>query len=343
MRNVNIEWPVPLELASTLNLGADVRTIVPSKYLQRRWRIQWADELANVNRFWHFVAQMCTHGNRNVALAEHAQLIVYKGVLGRAALSPAFTEAMALSALKNASKIVVLSGAGVSTSCGVRDFRSADDGLYAEIERRYELPDPQLLFDLEQFDHDAEPFFDFARAVMPAASGGIEASTTHRFIRQLEVDGKLLRNYTQNVDGIERLAGIERVVRAHGSFATATCRACGVRVDGERIRADVGAGRVPRCAKCGDGVLKPDITFFGEPLPADYVRHIDADLAQCDCLLVVGTSLSVTPISKLPHLIDARTPQLLINMEPVGPPHHAFDFVWQGQCDAIVQRIGELL
>jgi hypothetical protein len=123
--------------------------------------------------------------------------------------------------INNSHRILVLTGAGISVSCGIPDFRS-EDGIYARLKLEYpELPDPHAMFDLQFFQHDPRPFFRFAKELFP---GNYSPSPSHNFIAQLEKSGKLLRNYTQNIDTLEESAGISRVVYCHGSFSHASCR-----------------------------------------------------------------------------------------------------------------------
>ena len=119
--------------------------------------------------------------------------------------------------IKKSSNIIVLTGAGVSVSCGIPDFRSRD-GVYARLAVDFpDLPDPQAMFDIHYFKKDPRPFFKFAREIYP---GQFQPSPCHKFIRCVETSGKLLRNYTQNIDTLEQVAGIENVIQCHGSFAT---------------------------------------------------------------------------------------------------------------------------
>lgn len=180
--------------------------------------------------------------------------------------------------------IMVLTGAGVSVSCGIPDFRSSD-GIYSRLAKDYpNLPDPQAMFDINYFSKDPRPFFKFAREIYP---GQFKPSPCHRFIKLLEQKQKLLRNYTQNIDTLEQVAGIKKVIECHGSFSTASCTKCKYKCNADDIRADIFAQRIPVCPCCQpnvhqsvdasepvseielrslveNGIMKPDIVFFGE-------------------------------------------------------------------------------
>ncbi|XP_071530921.1 NAD-dependent protein deacetylase sirtuin-1 [Panulirus ornatus] len=149
--------------------------------------------------------------------------------------------------MKSCRKIIILTGAGVSVSCGIPDFRSRD-GIYARLAVDFpNLPDPQAMFDIHYFRRDPRPFFKFAREIYP---GQFTPSLCHRFIRLIEQHNKLLRNYTQNIDTLEQVAGIKNVIQCHGSFATATCQRCGHKVDAEAIKEDIFTQHIPRCTQC---------------------------------------------------------------------------------------------
>jgi len=237
--------------------------------------------------------------------------------------------------LRNSSHIVILTGAGVSVSCGIPDFRSPG-GLYEQVEEKYNLPDPQCLFDIHYLRDDPQPFFEFAREIYP---GNHKPSPTHYFIKELDRRGKLLRNYTQNIDTLEIAAGIntDKVVNCHGSFATASCVVCKKSVDCEAIRDDIMNMKIPQCASCQieGSFMKPDIVFFGEPLPERFGKCFAEDSDKVDLLIVMGSSLKVQPVALIPELTDGSIPQILVNREVVAHPHE-FDHVFLGDCDQFV-------
>ena len=255
----------------------------------------------------------------------------------------------AVAALRSARNIMVLVGAGISVSCGVPDFRS-EGGLYALARRLgLALRDPQDLFDIRCFDDDPADFYKFAHALWPRKS--VIPSLTHHFLAALDRAGRLLRVYTQNIDGLEKKANIPRakIVECHGTLLTAHCRggsaapgrssssSCRAVCAAADLTEDVVAHRVPRCLACG-GVWKPDVTFFGESLDARVGRMLEKDRARVDLLLVIGTSLQVAPISKVMGWLPHNVPQILINKDVVHPPRattDGFDVSLIGEADAV--------
>ncbi|GAA5930261.1 uncharacterized protein JCM15063_004759 [Sporobolomyces koalae] len=306
----------------------------------------------------------------------------------------------AVDLIRRSKKILFLTGAGVSTSCGIPDFRSPT-GLYARLkaEGTWELDDPQDMFDLRFFKERPDVFYSFAKEIYPS---NFIPSPCHRFVRLLEKNDKLLRNYTQNIDGLFEQVGVEKMLNCHGSFATASCLECRRRYPGSFIEADVYASRVPLCPPCtaefeslrlaqeadkarklrdsppkkkrkveawqddddetgddendggndtgiygygnlwkGKAIIKPDIVFFGENLSDEFDRKLLADRDQVDLLIVMGTSLRVSPVAQLPSHLPHSVPQILINRDPVS--HHNFDICLLGDGDTIVEYLCEKL
>ncbi|EEP80525.1 hypothetical protein UREG_05367 [Uncinocarpus reesii 1704] len=283
----------------------------------------------------------------------------------------------AVELLKRSKNIVVLTGAGISTSLGIPDFRSKDIGLYSKLQY-LGLNDPQDVFDISLFLEDPSIFFSVAKDILPTEK---RFSPTHAFIKLLQDKGKLLTNFTQNIDNLEANAGVDpsKLIQCHGSFATATCTKCHIQVSGDAIFDEVRRGLVPQCQACTDqlkvkphqmkrkrssngsqrkdrkrftdddsddedysipqpGVMKPDITFFGEDLPdafRDRLINHDRDIA--DLVIVIGTSLKVAPVSGVPGIMPQNVPHLFISRTPVS--HIDFDIDMLGDCDVVVSEL----
>lgn len=152
--------------------------------------------------------------------------------------------------------------------------------------------------------------------------------------------------FTQNIDCLERQAGVpdELIVEAHGSFATQRCIECKKEFPDDVMKEHVFKGQVPRCAdKDCDGLVKPDIVFFGEALPKSFYdnRHVPG---QADMAFIMGTSLTVHPFAGLPDLVNETCPRVLFNMERVGSlGSQADDVLVLGDCDSGVRKLAEEL
>ncbi|KAK5779385.1 uncharacterized protein PWA37_004262 [Arxiozyma heterogenica] len=313
-----------------------------------------------------------------VRLIKDLQKAINKVLSTRLRLSNFYTLEHFIDKLQKANKILVLTGAGVSTSLGIPDFRSSE-GFYSKI-KYLGLDDPQDVFNMDIFLQDPSVFYNIAHMVLPPEN---IYSPLHSFIKMLQDKGKLLRNYTQNIDNLESYAGIkaEKLVQCHGSFATASCITCHWQLPGEKIFDHIRKLELPLCPYCYQkrreyfplelddnndgnkeyytqpknnkisknpiagtvlksyGVLKPDITFFGEALPSKFHKTIREDVLKCDLLICIGTSLKVAPVSEIVNMIPAHVPQVLINKDPVK--HAEFDLNLLGFCDDIAALIAQ--
>lgn len=211
--------------------------------------------------------------------------------------------------------IITLAGAGISTSAGIPDFRSPTTGLYHNLQK-YDLPEPQAIFEINFFRQNPKPFFTLAKELFP---GSFKPTISHYFIRLLHDKGLLLRHYTQNIDTLERGACIpeDKLVEAHGTFYLSHCIECQKEYSLEFIKERIFLDEIPICTEC-PGVVKPDITFFGESLPTRFQECVQDDFQKCDMLIIMGSSLEVQPFASLIDLVSDSCPRLLINREKAG-------------------------
>jgi NAD-dependent SIR2 family protein deacetylase len=279
--------------------------------------------------------------------------------------------------IQRSKRIVVLTGAGISASCGIPTFRG--NGKFYDIAaQKFGLPDGHAIMDSRYFDKDPRPFFTVAHHLYPF---GHKPSKTHFFIAALEKSGRLLRDYTQNIDTLENLAGINKVVYCHGSFRTFTCTVCKNIDNGIKFQSIVRRGAVPHCDRCrmasvdvtrisyeprdslpklyasdlnvkidlslvndscpappSIGVMKPDIVFFYDELPIQFYKAVESDVLEADLLLVMGTSLSVAPVSSLPAIFG-HIPSVFINDEHIPSCKEDFNYFVHGCCDEVVEAL----
>jgi NAD-dependent SIR2 family protein deacetylase len=239
--------------------------------------------------------------------------------------------------------VIVMQGAGISVSAGIPDFRTPVTGFYSRVEA-LGLPYPEAIFDINLFRDDPRAFYSVAHELLP---GKFKPTPAHYFSRLLSEKGKLLRVYTQNIDGLEKLAGLkeEQLVEAHGHFRAAHCSLCGYETEIDIVIKGVETGRPVRCP-CG-GFVKPDIVFFGENLPQRYFDLSEEDFPKCKLLIVLGTSLTVTPFASLVDWVSPGVPRYLLNREPAGPFRTADpksqDRFLKGDCDELVKAVADAL
>ncbi|KAA8570273.1 hypothetical protein EYC84_002582 [Monilinia fructicola] len=215
-----------------------------------------------------------------------------------------------------AKNIVVLTGAGISTSAGIPDFRSPETGLYANL-AALDLPYAEAVFDIDFFRENPAPFYILAKELYP---GKFYPTVSHAFVALLERKGLLGMLFTQNIDCLERRAGVssEKIIEAHGSFASQRCIDCKTEYPDDKMKKAVEDSDPATCLvpQCG-GLVKPDIVFFGEQLPEAFHTHKMIP-ATADLVIVMGTSLSVQPFATLPSLPADKSTKTTVQHGFVG-------------------------
>ena len=192
--------------------------------------------------------------------------------------------------IETAASVAVFSGAGISTLCGIPDFRGPD-GIYKRL-------DADRIFGLDQFRSDPSFYYQHARDFIYGL-GEVAPGIVHQVCAELEAAGLGRGVITQNIDMLHQRAGSNKVIELHGSPAFHSCGGCGLRTTFDAVAPVVRAGELPRCEDCGV-VVKPDITFFGEMLPPGALEGAFELAGSVDLLLVLGSSLVVQPAASVP-------------------------------------------
>ncbi|KCV70482.1 hypothetical protein H696_02824 [Fonticula alba] len=249
-------------------------------------------------------------------------------------------------------RILVLSGAGLSTAAGVPDFRSAQTGLYAQLTARG-VSQPERVFDASFFRKAPEALYTLAGAIL---SESVKPTFAHCFIRALADSGRLLRNYTQNIDGLERQVGLTpapatgtdaspssssdfNLIEAHGSLHSPTvCKntACNFVVPPEQMHKQLLTGALLHCPGCGS-VVQPPIVLFGQALPLTFLQCATADLPQTDLVIILGSRLQVAPFSSLASCIPGHVPRVIVDADAATLAGRHFH-VEHGACRADDRR-----
>lgn len=203
--------------------------------------------------------------------------------------------------LRDAQRIVVLTGAGVSRPSGIPDFRS-DAGLWHQA-------NPMEVASLQGFRSNPRRFFEWVRPVLRTI-GAAQPNPAHLAVAQLAQLGKQVAVVTQNIDGLHQSAGSREVFELHGHLRSATCLECDKVVPGAPVLAQIQRGKIPHC-HCG-GLLKPDVVLFDELLPRGLYWLAERAAQHCDVILVAGTSLEVAPACELPIIAQRRGARLII-------------------------------
>lgn len=208
-------------------------------------------------------------------------------------------------------KTMVLTGAGISTESGIPDFRGPD-GLWNKV-------DPMYVFSAETFVYRPEVFYKTGMPLMGALQEA-RPNAAHQVMAGLEPAGLIWAVVTQNVDGLHQKAGSKMVFELHGHLRSATCMKCSHIIPWETLEGMVKEGQMPpRHQSCG-GVYKPDAVFFGDPLPGDFYDCC-REVSDSDLLIVVGSSLEVSPVNYLPGLCKKL---VIVNMGETTYDHKAY-------------------
>jgi NAD-dependent deacetylase len=237
--------------------------------------------------------------------------------------------------LLDAQRIVVFTGAGISTESGIPDFRSPG-GIWS----RYNQDD--LTFQkFRSHEKYRKIYWEYDRARYPAMRDAIP-NAAHEAITEMEQSGRLLALITQNIDGLHRKAGNspKRILELHGTVMEVTCLDCHTRWPREEItdRMDREGVQTPYCPHCG-GPLKCATIAFGQSLPADVLENALACARDCDLFLTIGSSLVVQPACFLP--LEAKrggARLILVNLEAT-PYDQYMDIVLAGKAAQVMDRL----
>lgn len=239
--------------------------------------------------------------------------------------------------IAKAGKVVVFTGAGVSTESGIPDFRSPG-GLWSKFD-----PDD---FTIERFLHSPEARKKQWQFLL---DGGIFAqarpNAAHKAIAWLETIGKLSCVITQNVDNLHQKAGNspEKVYELHGNMKWLKCLGCFERYPLEDLLARFrGTEEVPACVRC-QGILKPDVIFFGESLPTQTLKDATYAASNCDLLIVIGSSLVVYPAAYIPLYAKGGGAKLVIINKTETSYDANADVVIHGGAGAVMDGIVAVL
>jgi len=233
--------------------------------------------------------------------------------------------------IEAARRLVVLTGAGISTESGIPDFRGPQ-GVWTRN------PEAEKQSTIQHYVADPEVRRRAWQSRLDSPAWGAQPNAGHRALVALERRGNLDTLITQNIDGLHQAAGSspERVVEVHGTMREVVCLACGERAPMERALARVRAGEEdPPCRTCG-GILKSATISFGQSLVAGDIARAERAARQCDLLLAIGTKLSVWPVAGVvPVAKDAGARVVILNAEPTD---------MDGLADAVLRgSIGEIL
>ena len=240
--------------------------------------------------------------------------------------------------IDRAGRVVVLTGAGISTDSGIPDFRGPS-GVWTKD------PAAERRADLQYYMSDPEIRRQSWQQRLRHPTRDARPNAGHRAVVELERRGKLHALLTQNIDSLHHAAGSDPdlVVELHGHMREVVCMSCDERAPMERALDRVRAGEEdPPCRSCG-GILKSATISFGQNLVADDLRRADLAARHCDLLLAIGSTLSVFPAADVvPLAIAGGARVVIVNGSPTAMDTIA-DAVIRGPIGEILPRLVEPL
>ncbi len=227
-------------------------------------------------------------------------------------------------AISKSNNIVCLTGAGVSTESGIKDFRGKDGiSSYADLPL-------EVVLSSDYFYSNTEEFYEYYIKCFNCLDK--EPNITHLFMKRLEDEGKLKGVITQNVDGLDTKAGIKNVIELHGSIYHNYCTECFKEYGPDAVFNSKG---IPKC-ECG-GVIKPHVVLYGESLPEGAIEKSVELLSKADLLIVLGTSLVVYPAAGLIRYFRGDT-LAIINMDET-PYDYSADIVIHDKLSNVINKL----
>ena len=233
---------------------------------------------------------------------------------------------LAVKALRDASYVLALTGAGISTESGIPAFRGSQ-GLW----ERY---DPEEYAHISAFLENPKKVWGMLKELYGIMKGA-QPNPAHKALALLEEHGLLKGVITQNVDGLHQRAGSKRVIEFHGSGETLICLSCGRVFKTDEVSLE----DLPPTCPCG-GLLKPQIVFFGEPIPPQVLDEAFQEADKCDLMLVVGTSAQVYPAAQLPYKVVERGGKIVeVNLEETPLTRELSTIFLKGSASQILPRL----
>jgi len=226
-------------------------------------------------------------------------------------------------------KTVAFTGAGISVESGIPAFRGAQ-GLW----KRY---DPEEYAHIDAFHMDPGKVWLMIKEMF-ALIMTAKPNPAHLGLAELERMGLLASVITQNVDGLHQAAGNTNVIEFHGNHNTLSCLRCATKVDGSSLKLEDLPALCPSCSS----LLKPDVVFFGEPIPWRAQVFSSSEAQSCTAMLVIGTSAVVYPAATIPITAKGRGATVIeINMEPTAMTDETSDYLIEGSAGEIIPAIVE--
>lgn len=223
--------------------------------------------------------------------------------------------------IKKSKYVVVFTGAGMDTESNIPDFRGRD-GIWKDV-------DPMTVASVDALYDNYSLFHEFYKSRMRMLED-YKPHKGHYILSEWEEKGIIKSIATQNISGLHELAGNKNIAELHGSARTYKCNNCNEIVSSEDFLEKIS------CKNCGGEILRPNVTLFGENLPEKEWNMALKEVKKSDLLIVIGTSLEVSPVNQFPNLAGGKT--IYINNENKQKVHE-FDYVVKGKVGKILEDL----
>ena len=230
--------------------------------------------------------------------------------------------------IHRSNKVVAFTGAGISVESGIPDFRGAG-GLWEKY-------NPSEYATIEAFHANPQKVWMMLKE-MGSLLESSRPNPAHLALAELEEMGHVRSIITQNIDNLHQDAGNKRVIEFHGSHRKLVCLSCGRLYGREEVDLEV---LPPRC-RC-TGALKPNVVFFGEPIPWGAHLQAQQEAKDCEVMLVIGTSAVVFPACDLPAMAKQKGATIIeVNLEETPLTRYISDWILNGPASSILQSVLE--
>lgn len=233
--------------------------------------------------------------------------------------------------IRKAKYAVAFTGAGISVESGIPPFRGENglwnttDPIFLEIDFFHKKP-------LQSWKKIKEIFYD--------SLGDAEPNAAHTILAKMEERSFLETVITQNIDHLHQKAGSKYVYEIHGTYKQLVCTECSSEYDISFANLDY---LPPTCYIC-KGILKPDMVFFNEPIPAFAKKRSFDEAGKCDVLLIIGTNAEVLPAAKIPEVAKANGAKIIeININPSHFTNTITDVFIEMKATEAMKELGKLL
>ncbi|MEW6660445.1 MAG: NAD-dependent deacylase [Thermodesulfobacteriota bacterium] len=226
--------------------------------------------------------------------------------------------------------VLALTGAGISVESGIPDFRSPG-GLWERF-------DPMEYATIQAFRRNPAKVWELLKE-MDRIITTARPNPAHFALAELEARGLLLGIITQNVDNLHQAAGSQRVVEYHGNALRFVCDTC----RGQHPRETLDFAQTPLYCLCG-GLIRPDVVFFGEPIPPRAREEAEHLASSCNLLLIIGTSGEVSPANYLPHIAKDHGAVIVENnLEPTRLTRSVTDYFLPGKAGILLPLVVDVI